>query len=89
MFPTAPAKINAKPIEYNTVALLKVFISQKPIKKAATIRNKLKINFAEFSEMNGKKSSSLAPQAIPLFSINNNLNQPQSIIGSIPKKVMG
>ena len=48
MFPTAPAKINAKPIEYNTVALLKVFISQKPIKKAATIR-KLKINFAEFS----------------------------------------
>ena len=50
-------------------------LSQKKIKPIATILNNVKISFADLSSIKGKKSLIDAPQAIPLFSTNNNLNQ--------------
>ena len=47
----------------------------KKIKPIATTLNNVRISFADLSPIKGKKSLIDAPQAIPLFSTNNNLNQ--------------
>ena len=75
-FPIAPARINDNTME---LIFFKPFfidcLSQKKIKPIATILNNVNISFALLSSINGKKSLMDAPQAIPLFSTNNSLNQ--------------
>ena len=48
------------------------------------ILNEIKNNLPFSSDINGMKSLNLVPHAIPLFSINKSLKNPQSIIGSEP-----
>jgi hypothetical protein len=54
------------------------------MKKIATTLKRVKNNLPFSSDINGMKSLNLVPHAIPLFSINKSLKNPQSIIGSEP-----
>ena len=57
-------------------------ISQKPIPVTATILNKVKISFADRSEIKVKKSLNFAPQAMPSFSTNAIPNHDNILTGS-------
>ena len=66
-----------------------MFFNQKPIPIQAKILKSVKVSFAVLSSKNGIKLLSLAPIAIPLFSINKSLKKPRSIIGISPYIVRG
>jgi len=85
ILPNAPANMSAKANFRSMCArFLTESHNQYPNPKMAIILNKVRTSFAFFSVMNGIKSLSLVPIAIPLFSTKRILKTPQSKIAGTP-----
>ena len=83
ILPRAPAKIR-QPAMSNSLCCCFLIASQSitPMKLTATMRMSERRSLPISSEINGIKSLKRVPQAIPLFSMNSNRNQPQSTMAS-------